>query len=82
MVPRGVRVEPGGGESKLTEGARVVLIDDDVGTPGTLTPFFTLAGFDVAAVTSGAAGLAIARAGEVHAIVADFCLPDLTAWTS
>jgi len=41
--------------------AHVLLIDDDIGTLGTLVPFFELAGFNVTAVTSGAAGLAAMR---------------------
>ena len=64
--------------SDVAARARVVLIDDDPAALTSLTPFFTLAGFDVTPAESGAAGLRAARAAAVHAIVCDLCLPDLT----
>jgi DNA-binding response OmpR family regulator len=55
-----------------------LLVEDNPGALETLASFFRAAEFDVRLAATGAAGLMAVRAGEVHVVVADLCLPDLT----
>ncbi len=61
-----------------TTTTRILIIDDNDGALHTFASAFRRRGFEVSEAVSGAAGLALAQGGALHAVVVDQCLPDLT----
>lgn len=77
-VPDAVGRVPSADTRRRTIATRILIIDDNEGALHTFAWAFRQGGFEVSEAVSGAAGLALARGGGLHAVVADQCLPDLT----